>query len=110
MRRPSITEQVCDFVFVFLFPACKMQSDFRDKNIKITIYTGDVDAKPKTILTKARNTFNVAVNEDKVDFVFLTRRNWVEAEKYPYFTLLGQSLGSVWLGLEALLKHQPGMF
>lgn len=81
---------------------------FRDKNIKVTIYTGDVDVKPKTILTKAKNTFNVAVKEDRVDFVFLTRRNWVEAEKYPYFTLLGQSLGSIWLGLEALLKHQPG--
>ncbi|XP_037025363.1 GDP-Man:Man(3)GlcNAc(2)-PP-Dol alpha-1,2-mannosyltransferase isoform X2 [Bradysia coprophila] len=82
----------------------------KDKNMKITIYTGDVDAQPKAILTKAKNTFNVSVDEAKVDFVFLTRRNWIEAEKYPYFTLLGQSLGSVWLGIEALLKHQPDVF
>ncbi|KAJ6647614.1 GDP-Man:Man(3)GlcNAc(2)-PP-Dol alpha-1,2-mannosyltransferase [Pseudolycoriella hygida] len=82
----------------------------KNKNIKITIYTGDVDAEPNTILTKAKNTFNIAVEENRVEFVYLTRRKWVEAEKYPYFTLLGQSLGSIWLGLEALLKHQPDIF
>lgn len=27
---------------------------------------------------------------------------------YPYFTLLGQSLGSIWLGLEALNSFVPG--
>lgn len=82
----------------------------RYKDIRLTIYTGDVDATPKAILTKAKNTFNVSVDEDRVDFVFLTKRNWIEAEKYPYFTLLGQSLGSVWVGIEALLKFQPDVY
>lgn len=27
---------------------------------------------------------------------------------YPYFTLLGQSLGSIWLGIEALNSFVPG--
>lgn len=27
---------------------------------------------------------------------------------YPYFTLLGQSLGSIWLGIEALNSLLPG--
>lgn len=69
-----------------------------------------MDATAKAILTKAKNHFNVSVDVDNVNFIFLTKRNWIEAEKYPYFTLLGQSLGSVWLGIEALLKHQPGKF
>lgn len=45
-----------------------------------------------------------------MEFIFLNRRKWVEAEKYPHFTLLGQSLGSVFLGMEALSKHPPDIF
>ena len=33
-----------------------------------------------------------------IEFVYLHRRKWVEAEMWPMFTLLGQSLGSVFLG------------
>lgn len=55
-------------------------------------------------------TFNIAIDEKSVDFVFLRKRSWVEAERYPHFTLLGQSLGSMWLGLEALLKFQPDIY
>lgn len=80
----------------------------RDETLKITIYTGDVDTTPEQILIKAKNTFNISVDEKKLDFVFLKRRKWIEAQQYPYFTLLGQSLGSLALGLEALFKHQPG--
>lgn len=29
---------------------------------------------------------------------------------YPYFTLLGQSLGSIWLAMEALSAHQPDLY
>ena len=46
-----------------------------------------------------RSRFNVAgVAEGDVEFVYLHRRRFVEARLYPAFTLLGQSLGSVWLG------------
>ncbi|XP_011493960.1 PREDICTED: GDP-Man:Man(3)GlcNAc(2)-PP-Dol alpha-1,2-mannosyltransferase isoform X2 [Ceratosolen solmsi marchali] len=37
-------------------------------------------------------------------------RKWVETKNYPYFTLLGQSLGSLWLGYEALTLLQPDIF
>lgn len=42
--------------------------------------------------------------------MFLDKRSWVEAEKYPYFTLLGQSIGSMVLGMEAALKYPPDVF
>ena len=38
------------------------------------------------------------IEERNLEFVYLHRRRWVEAEMYPYLTLLGQSLGSIWLG------------
>ncbi|KAH8314805.1 hypothetical protein KR067_001283, partial [Drosophila pandora] len=82
----------------------------RYSNAKIVIYTGDIDASPNSILEKAKNVFNIAIDNDNVRFVFLKQRHWIEAKKYPHFTLLGQSLGSMVLGLEALLKFPPDIF
>lgn len=81
----------------------------RYPDVRCVVYTGDTDATANEILTKAHQRFNISLPR-KVDFVFLTRRGWVEASKYPYFTLLGQSLGSVLLGWEALMAFVPGIF
>ncbi len=53
------------------------------------------------ILSRASERFNLPdllALSDRLEFVYLRRRRWVEAERYPVFTLLGQSLGSVVLG------------
>jgi alpha-1,2-mannosyltransferase len=83
---------------------------FRYEGIKIFLYTGDRDATPKQIISKCRNNFNIQIDADRVEFVFLTQRKWVEAEKYPILTMLGQSIGSIVLGFEALLKFQPDIY
>jgi hypothetical protein len=83
---------------------------FRYEGIKIYLYTGDNDVTPKQILSKCRNNFNIQIDVNRIDFVFLKQRKWVEAEKYPVLTMLGQSLGSIILGFEALLKFQPDIF
>jgi len=53
---------------------------------------------PDQIIARAQSRFNMKIEEQNLEFVYLHRRRWVEAEMYPYLTLLGQSLGSVWLG------------
>lgn len=85
-------------------------SHFRYDGIRIYLYTGDNDATPKQILSKCRNAFNIEVDENRLEFVYLKQRKWIEAERYPVFTLLGQSLGSIILGFEALLKFQPDIY
>uniref|UniRef100_A0A915L3M5 GDP-Man:Man(3)GlcNAc(2)-PP-Dol alpha-1,2-mannosyltransferase n=1 Tax=Romanomermis culicivorax TaxID=13658 RepID=A0A915L3M5_ROMCU len=60
--------------------------------IKCYVYTGDTDATPDEILTKAEGRFGLA-RISGVEFIYLKRRSLVEARLYPYFTLLGQSLG-----------------
>ncbi|CAL8068913.1 unnamed protein product [Orchesella dallaii] len=74
------------------------------------IYTGDVGASPSDILSKARNNFNIIISPTNVEFIFLSRRNWVESSPFPIFTLLGQSLGSIYLGLEAFSSFVPDVF
>ncbi len=77
--------------------------------MRCVVYTGDTDATGEEILQRAQERFNMTL-PGKIDFIFLNRRKWVEAKPYPYFTLLGQSLGSVLLGWEALMKCVPDIY
>ncbi|XP_033338872.2 ALG11 alpha-1,2-mannosyltransferase isoform X2 [Megalopta genalis] len=81
----------------------------RYPDVHIVIYTGDLDADPEQIINKAETVFNFKI-ERKLEFVYLHKRKWVEATMYPYFTLLGQSLGSIWLGIEALNSYVPDIY
>lgn len=71
------------------------------------IYTGDIEATPAEILDKVKQNMNVNL-EKRVKFVYLTRRKWVDGVQYPYFTLLGQAIGSIYLGFEAISQLNPG--
>lgn len=76
----------------------------------VYIYTGDVDATPEQIIANAENCFGLNLPSENVQFIYLKSRFLVEAKCYPMFTLLGQSLGSMVVGLEALWKLQPAYF
>ena len=70
---------------------------------KFVVYTGDIVDKNQ-IVDKAKARFQIEGMEwmkeekDGVQFIYLYKRKWVEAVMYPRFTLLGQSLGSLYLG------------
>ena len=74
--------------------------------VHCVVYTGDLEASPEEITARAFERFNIEL-ERPVSFIYLTKRRWVEADMWPYFTLLGQSLGSMLLGFEALWKFVP---
>ncbi|CAB3237604.1 unnamed protein product [Arctia plantaginis] len=84
-----------------------MQTRYPDTNI--FIYTVDT-AEAQTILDRAQNQFNVKVEPGKINFVRLSLKRAIEAESYPYFTLLLQSLGSMALGMEAFMKLNPDVY
>ena len=77
--------------------------------VKCVVYTGDSGVRSSDILSRAKERFNISLPQP-VEFVFLNNRQWVEASSFPYFTLLGQSLGSLWLGWEALTRYVPDIF
>jgi len=66
------------------------------------------------ILAKADRLFNLGLTTDctvPVDFVFLKSTRYLDAARYPYFTMLGQSLGSMVVGWEALWRSgAPHLF
>ncbi|XP_073288414.1 GDP-Man:Man(3)GlcNAc(2)-PP-Dol alpha-1,2-mannosyltransferase-like [Primulina huaijiensis] len=70
------------------------------------IYTGDHDASPQSLSRRSIDRFGVKlINPPKV--VHLCKRKWVEETTYPRFTMIGQSIGSVYLSWEALCKFTP---
>ena len=79
----------------------------------VIVYTGDNDATPSAILKRCKDRFGVAFDDDssmKIEFKYLQKRHWVLASGYRRFTLLGQSLGSMILGWEALCAALPDVF
>ncbi|XP_022091598.1 GDP-Man:Man(3)GlcNAc(2)-PP-Dol alpha-1,2-mannosyltransferase-like [Acanthaster planci] len=77
--------------------------------VKCVVYTGDTDVGGEEIIRKAKQRFNITLTKP-VEFVYLKKRRMVEAETYPFFTLLGQSLGSMVLGWEALTSCVPDVY
>lgn len=113
-RKKSKTKLKKCLLFYCCLTTCLLGKDHffsshRYPSIHIVVYTGDTDATPEEITHRARQRFNITLQRP-VTFVFLSRRRWVEAYMYPHLTLLGQSLGSVFLGWEALWKCVPDIY
>ncbi|CAE7903072.1 Alg11 [Symbiodinium necroappetens] len=78
--------------------------------VACVVYTGDTDVTAAGLLETAQQRFGLTINAAGVHFVFLTKRHWVEASSWPRFTLIGQSLGSLVLGWEAICQFQPDVY
>ncbi|KAF9280632.1 asparagine-linked glycosylation protein [Mortierella alpina] len=74
------------------------------------VYTGDTDVNKQEILDRVRSRFNIELDPSLVGIEFLQKRLWVEDAKWPRFTLLGQSIGSMVLGWEALKRVVPDIW
>lgn len=57
-----------------------------------------------------QSRFNIELDETLLDFVFLDSRRFVEDSAWPRMTLLGQSLGSMYLAWEAMSKLIPDLY
>ncbi|KAK9369635.1 hypothetical protein V1509DRAFT_620069 [Lipomyces kononenkoae] len=80
------------------------------KNAICAIYTGDTEVHKSEIIEKVKARFEIVLDEDRIFIVYLLRRQLVAASTWPRLTLLGQALGSVFLGYEAISKLVPDLF
>lgn len=87
---------------------CALQK--RYSFVRCVVFTGDEEEiRPRDILNKVQERFGIVLSRE-VKFVYLKRRSWVEARRWPRFTMLGQSIGSVVLGFEALMTLSPHVY
>ncbi|EIW81552.1 glycosyltransferase family 4 protein [Coniophora puteana RWD-64-598 SS2] len=80
------------------------------KNIINVVYTGDTDASKEEIIAKVEARFDITLDPASLHFVFCDSRKYVEDAAWPRFTLLGQSLGSMYLAWEAMTKLVPDLY
>ncbi|KAF3168271.1 asparagine-linked glycosylation protein [Orbilia oligospora] len=73
------------------------------------VYTGD-QATKSTILSNVQTRFDIHLNPSLVQFIHLQKRHLVSSSAWPRFTLLGQSLGSIFLALEAFGMLVPDVY
>lgn len=67
------------------------------------------------VLTKVKNIFKIDLIDesdvvDRINFVPLLGSFLVESKRYPYFTLLGQIIGSMLLAIEAATRITPDVY
>ncbi|CAL9118744.1 unnamed protein product [Musa textilis] len=77
-------------------------------DLDCAVFTGD-DASPQSLAARALDRFGVKLLRPP-QVVRLYRRKWIEEHTYPHFTMIGQSLGSVYLSWEALCKFTPQFY
>ncbi|GJJ15736.1 hypothetical protein Clacol_010014 [Clathrus columnatus] len=85
-----------------------MQREYPD--IISVIYSGDKGVTKKDIIEKVASRFSISLNPQTLHFIFLKSRYMVEDSSWPRFTLIGQSLGSIYLVLEAMGEFIPDLF
>ncbi|KAJ3223143.1 asparagine-linked glycosylation protein [Clydaea vesicula] len=76
----------------------------------ILIYSSDIPKSKKELLAKVKDQFNIVIFEQGLEVVQLKMWKWLEAKRYPRFTLIAQSLGSIIVGLEALWIFIPDIY
>jgi alpha-1,2-mannosyltransferase len=62
------------------------------------------------IIDQVEARFDISLDPKSLHFVFLKNRRLVEDASWPRFTLLGQSLGSMFLAWEALSQVIPDLY
>ncbi|GAB7366733.1 hypothetical protein MBLNU230_g0689t1 [Neophaeotheca triangularis] len=90
--------------------AAILATQHRYPNALCVVYTGDHEANKEEILTNVRNRFNIHLHAPRVTFLYLSTRDYVLPSKWPHFTLLGQSLGSLVLAWDAFNLVVPDIF
>ncbi|KAI8926932.1 hypothetical protein BC831DRAFT_399272 [Entophlyctis helioformis] len=79
-------------------------------NAVLAVYTWDHAGSADQILARVKSQFDIAVQPNRIKFVYLRSWRWLEAKRYKRLTLIGQSLGSMITGWEAMQQLVPDVF
>lgn len=98
-----------------------------DPDVLSVVYSGDIETSKGQIIDKVKvivitiealtasiyvcqARFDISLDPRSLHFVFLNTRHLVEDSTWPRFTLLGQSIGSMYLAWEAMSKLIPDLY
>lgn len=79
------------------------------QNYIVAIYTGD-KAEKEEILALVKQRFGLKFANERIVFIYLSKRYLVDGSYWKTWTLLGQAIGSVYLAFEAINTLPPDVF
>jgi len=77
--------------------------------ILCVIYTADPVDKKDEVIKGVKKTFNIQLPRS-IEFIHLRSTNILHLKTWPLSTLLGQSITSMWVGMEAFSSFIPNVF
>lgn len=98
-------------VLWMMIHALLKEDQFKD-NLKIVIYAAKGDKDKEHILSAVKDSFRIDLTEhsDRILFVSVSTTALLEAKWYPVATMLFQSLASILVGLECLIRCTPDIY
>lgn len=74
------------------------------------VYTGDHEIERLAAIETVKKRFDINLKPHSLQFIYLSKRDFVLASTWPRFTLLGQSVGSLILAYDAFNILVPDIF
>ncbi|KAJ8331843.1 hypothetical protein BDV3_004640 [Batrachochytrium dendrobatidis] len=90
-----------------------IQQDCKQRQLSntfIVVYSCPLSSTPNELLIHIKKQFDIVVDPETIRFVQLESWKYLEAKRYKRLTLLGQSLGSIITGMEAMQQLVPDVF
>lgn len=83
-----------------------------DDRAVVVVYTSNVEASPKDILTKVENKFQIdGIDGNRVVFIYLRKfAKYIDLGYWKHATMVGQLIGSMLLSLEAMYELLPDIW
>ncbi|KAH8697157.1 putative alpha-1,2-mannosyltransferase [Talaromyces proteolyticus] len=74
------------------------------------IYTGDHEVTKTAMIERVETRFNMRLHAPTVVLLYLSTRKYILSSMYPHMTLLGQSLGSLIVAIDAFNLLVPDIY
>ena len=89
-----------------------LREEALSNRLKIVIYASKGENCKGAILASVKDSFRIDVSQysDRLSFVCVSSTSLLDAKWYPVATMLFQSVASIIVGLECIIRHSPDIY
>jgi alpha-1,2-mannosyltransferase len=98
---------------LWMLIAALLNSKPLEKRVKIVIYSGDTLKSRDEILRNVMTKFRIQIpqeQQEQIVFCKIYSRKYLDGSLYPFLTMLFQSLASVMVNVECLMRLTPDVY
>ncbi|TPX41253.1 GDP-Man:Man3GlcNAc2-PP-dolichol alpha-1,2-mannosyltransferase [Synchytrium endobioticum] len=80
------------------------------RDVVLYVYARKEVGRPEELAARVKNQFNITIDATRLNLVYLKHTEWLDAKRYPFMTLIMQSLASMLVVYQALRALKPDVF